>query len=115
MSDKGNLFDGICDEIHEIADALVAEGHKFGAKLKAIASQITGDVPVLESEVAKDAADVVHTAETQGVEPAAKEAVADAAALGAEAVHDVESAATAPAQTAAVIAGEAAVASEPGA
>jgi hypothetical protein len=118
MSAVGNLYDDVCEKLHALADQLVAEEHKLGARLKALVGQLAGDGPALEAEVKSDAAHVVKTAETQGVVPAEHEAEADAVKLGVEAVHDVETAAKdavtpahSTAQTAAVIAGEAAVAS----
>lgn len=122
MSAVGNLYDDALEKLHALADQLVAEGHRLGARAKALVGQLAGDVPVLESEAKADAEQVVKTAETQGVKPAIVEAEGDAVALAEEAGHDVEAAVTAPAepahstaQTAAVIAGEAAVASEPSA
>jgi len=110
------------ERVHEIIDALEAEGHKFAGELKHLFSGLAGDVPALEAEVKADVGQVVETAETQGVVPAEREAVADAAKLGGEVVHDVEAAAKGtektpiepahtPPQVAAVLAGEAAVAS----
>lgn len=92
MSAMGDLYDGVVEKLHGVADALVAEEHRLGARLKALLAELEGDVPELEAEAKADVADVVHTAETQGVVPAEREAVADAARLGAHAVADVEQA-----------------------
>jgi hypothetical protein len=82
-------------------------------KIDAVKGELAADVPALEAEAKSDAESVVKTAETQGVVPAEREAVADAAKLGGKVAHDVETAVAAhtPQQTAAVLAGEAAVAS----
>lgn len=78
------------DRVHEIIDALEAEGHKYAAELKSLFTGLIGAVPGLESEAKTDAADVVKTAETQGVVPAEHEAVADGEHLAGGAVADVE-------------------------
>lgn len=61
-------------EFHHLLD----EGHSIAAKLR--------------GEAETDAADVVHTAETQGLNPAEHEAVTDAGTL---AIHAAEDAAAA--------------------
>jgi Sec-independent protein translocase protein TatA len=109
-------------KLEEWAKALFDLGdekaHAIGRDIAKTVAELKGDVPALEAEVKADAAHVVKTAETQGVKPAIVEAEGDAVALATEAAHDVEAAVTAPvesahstARTAAVIAGEAAVAS----
>ncbi len=102
------------DLLNAAAAKLKAIGHTDAAKVEQVAKELEGDAPVLEREAAADAAQVAKTTETQGIVPAEHEAVADAAKLGAEAAHDVETAiadaAHTPQQVGAVIAGEAAVA-----
>ena len=88
------------DRIHQLLDeAKTALEHMFGHSESAAAQKIDEakaaiekEAPALLAEAGTDAADVVHTAETEGVAPAAAEAAKDAAALGEEAVHDAEAA-----------------------
>jgi hypothetical protein len=80
------------DRVHEIIDALEAEGHKFAGELKSLFTGIAGDVPALEAEAKADVADVASTAETQGLAAAGHEAVADAEHLGSDALADVKAA-----------------------
>jgi len=75
------------------------------AKIDAVKGALAADAPKLEAEAESDAADVVHTAETQGVVQAEHEAEGDAVTLTRDAVHDVAtalagSAKPAPAETA---------------
>lgn len=99
-------------------------GHDAVAHVEGALHALEGDAPKLEAEAAGDAADVVHTAETQGVVPAEREAAKDGAALIADAGHDVAAAvegsakpapqpATDPKNVTALVAGGAAAASEP--
>ena len=93
-------------KLHDLWAKLEAEGHHLAEEAKTILAELKGDEPVLAAEAEKDAADVVHTAATEGVIPAEQEAVKDAGELVAEAGHDVatavEDAAHTPQQTAAV-------------
>lgn len=125
------------DRVHQLLDEAKAEfahllGHGDAAvqaaaknaveRIDAAKAQIEADAPKLATEAGQDAAAVVHTAETEGVQPAEVEAGADAVKLAQDAVHDVSAAledgnkpaepqpAHSPPQTAAVIAGETAVA-----
>lgn len=79
-------------KLHEIADELVAEEHKLGARLKEIVAALAGDEPKLIAEAESDAADVVHTAQTQGLVPAEREAVADGTTLIEDTGHDLAAA-----------------------
>lgn len=107
-------------KLEEWAKALLGNAdekiHTVGEDIARTVAELKGGVPALAGEAKADAEAVVKTAETQGVEPAVAEAVADAGHLAAEAVADVEQAVQAahtPQQTVAVIAGEASVATEP--
>jgi hypothetical protein len=86
------------------------------AKIDAVKGALAADAPKLADEAKADAADVVHTAETQGVVPAEHEAEGDVVTLTRDAVHDVADAladsARSPQQTTAVTAGEAAAAEQ---
>lgn len=66
--------------------------HAIGQDLARVAGELRGDAPKLEAEAVQDAADVVHTAETQGVAPAETQAAADAVTLAEHAGHDVAAA-----------------------
>ena len=100
-------------------DAVKAAAHNAVQRIDAAKAEIEKDAPQLEHEAEADAADVVHTAATEGVIPAEHKAVEDAGELVAEAGRDVvtavEDAAHSPQQTTAVLAGEAAVAEQPSA
>src|ERR1700749_3143463 len=78
--------------LHEAAAKLEAIGHGAWERVKAIATEIEGDVPKIEAEAETDAADVAHTAATEGVVPAEQEAVKDGETLLADAGHDVAAA-----------------------
>lgn len=101
-------------KLHDLWAKLEAEGHHLADEAKTILADLKGDEPVLAAEAEKDAADVVHTAATEGVIPAEHKAVEDAGELVVEAGHDVatavQDAAHTPQQTAAVTAGKTAVA-----
>lgn len=68
-------------------------------KIDAVKGELAADAPKLEAEAEQDAADVAHTAETQGIAPAEREAVADGTALIVDAGHDVAAAVEGPAKT----------------
>ena len=101
-------------KLHDLWAKLEAEGHHLADEAKTILADLKGDEPVLAADAEKDAADVVHTAATEGVIPAEQEAVKDAGELAGEVAADVktavEDAAHTPQQTTTVIAGETAVA-----
>ncbi|HWU23660.1 MAG TPA: hypothetical protein VN088_19130 [Nocardioides sp.] len=97
--------------------------HEIGQEITAFAEQLKADAPKLADEAESAAAEVAHTAETQGLVPAEREAVADGETLIVDAGHDVAAAvegsaksepapAVDPKTVTAVIAAEA-VASEP--
>jgi hypothetical protein len=88
-------------EIDHIVTALESEGHALSGRLRAAWDALKADAPVLEHDAATDAADVVHTAETQGINAAEAEAAVDAGKLAAEGAHDAAKAAEAPAEPAA--------------
>jgi len=117
MSAIKAVYEAALADLHNAAAKLEQIGHDGWARVKEIARELEGDEPVLAAEAEKDAANVVHTAETQGLVSAEQKAVADGTALVVEAGHDVatavEGSAHTPAQTTAVIAGEATVA-DPG-
>lgn len=94
MSAMKDAYTAALGKLHDLWAALEAEGHHLAGDAKSVLDELKGDAPKLEAEAAADAADVVHTAETQGLTPAAEEAAADAEQLGADAVHDVEAALT---------------------
>jgi len=85
-------YEAALDKARALWAALDAEGHHLAGQAKNVYEELRGDAPVLEHEAEADAAQLVATAETQGVVPAEHEAGADAAKLGAEAVSDVETA-----------------------
>lgn len=119
MSAIKAVYEAALADLHNAAAKLEQIGHDGWERVKQIAHDLEDDAPVLAADAEKDAADVVHTAATEGVLPAEQEAVKDAGELGAEVVGDVknavEDAAHNPQQTAAVIAGETAVAAGQGA
>lgn len=106
-------------KLHDLWAKLEAEGHHLADEAKTILADLKGDEPTLVHDAEADAADVVKTAATEGVIPAEQEAVKDGTELVVEAGRDVatavEDAAHTPQQTAAVIAGETAVAEQPSA
>lgn len=123
MSAIKAVYEAALADLHAAAAKLEAIGHTAWERVKEIAHEVEGDVPKLEAEAAADAEDVAKTAETQGVAPAVAEAEKDGVTLAEDAAHDVaaavegsaklaEPASTTTTQTAAVIAGEAAVAAE---
>jgi hypothetical protein len=78
---------------------LKADGHHLAERAKEILDELRGDAPKLEAEAAADAADVAHTAETQGVQPAIAEAEHDGVTLAEDTGHDVAAAVEGPAKT----------------
>ena len=105
MSAIKAVYDAALADLHSAAAKLEAIGHDAWARVKDIARELEGDEPVLAAEAEQDTADVVHTAETEGVIPAEQEAVKDGETLIVEAGHDVTtaveaSAKPAPAETA---------------
>lgn len=68
---------------------LGAISHSAVARVEEIVHELEGDAPKLEAEAAADAADVAHTAETQGVQPAITETEHDGVTLAEDAGHDV--------------------------
>lgn len=114
MSAIKAVYEAALADLHNAATKLEQIGHDGWARVKQIARELEGDEPVLAAEAEKDAADVAKTAATQGLVPAEQEAVKDAGELAGEVAADVTTAvadaAHSPQQTAAVIAGETAVA-----
>ena len=106
----------VLDEVHALWAKAEAAGDTVAEDVKALYHRLAGDVPQLEHDAEVDAAGVAKTAATEGVIPAEQEAVKDAGELAGEVAADVTTAvadaAHSPQQTAAVIAGETAVASE---
>ena len=92
MSAIKAVYEAALADLHNAAAKLEQIDHDGWARVKDIARELEGDEPVLAAEAEKDAADVVHTAETEGVIPAEQEAVADGTALLVEAGHDVATA-----------------------
>ena len=88
--------------------------HEAVARVEQALHALEGDLPQLEHDAEADAADVAKTAATEGLVSAEHKAVEDAGELAGEVAGDVATAvadaAHTPQQTAAVIAGEAAVA-----
>lgn len=109
----------VLDELHALWAKAEAAGDTVAEDAKALYHRLAGDLPQLEHDAEANAADVAKTAATEGVIPAEQEAVKDAGELVAEAGRDVATAvgdaAHTPTQTAAVIAGETAVAEQPSA
>lgn len=105
----------VLDEVHALWAKAEAAGDTVAEDAKALYHRLAGDVPQLEHDAEADAADVAKTAATHGLVSAEQEAVKDAGELAGEVAADVttavEDAAHSPQQTAAVIAGETAVAS----
>jgi hypothetical protein len=66
----------------------------IGEDVAKTVDSLKADAGHLESVAVGDAGQVAHDVETEGVHPAEVAAVADVAELGAEAVHDVETAVT---------------------
>lgn len=116
MSAIKAVYEAALADLHNAAAKLEQIGHDGWARVKQIARELEGDEPVLAHDTETDAADVAKTAATEGLVPAEQQAVADGTALVVEAGRDVAAAvadaAHSPQQTAAVIAGETAVASE---
>ena len=110
------MYEAALADLHNAAAKPEQIGHDGWARVKQIARELEGDEPVLAHDAEADAADVAKTAATQGLVPAEQEAVKDAGALAGEVAGDVVTAvadaAHSPQQTAAVIAGETAVATE---
>jgi hypothetical protein len=79
-------------DLHAIWTKLEAEGHSVADEVKSVLDRLKADAPKMAVEVETDAADVVKTAETQGVQPAFAEAENDGVALVADAEHDVAAA-----------------------
>ena len=97
----------VLDRIHRLLDEAKAEfehllGHADSdvknavkaavEKIDAAKGELAADTPKLEAEAEQDAADVVKTAETQGVQPAIAEAEHDGVTLAEDAGHDVAAA-----------------------
>jgi len=95
------------DRVHHLLDEAKAEfehllghadsdvkaaAHTAVEKIDAVKGELEADAPKLEAEAETDAADVVHTAETQGVVPAGQEAVKEGETLIVDAGHDVAAA-----------------------
>lgn len=114
MSAIKAVYEAALADLHNAAAKLEQIGHDGWERVKQIAHDLEDDAPVLAADAEKDAADVVHTAATEGVIPAEQEAVKDGGELVVEAGRDVVTAvqdsAHSPQQTAAVIAAETAVA-----
>jgi len=72
-------YEAILDRLHALWVTLDGEGHHLAAEAKAVLDELRGDVPALEAEAKADAADVVHTAETQGLAQAEQQAAVTAA------------------------------------
>lgn len=119
MSAVKAAFDDALNHLHQAAAKLEAIGHNGWERVKEIARELEGDAPKLAGEAASDGGQVVATAEHQGVTAAENQAEGDAVQLAQDAVHDVADAlagsakpqpeaAHSPAQTTAVIEGEAA-------
>lgn len=104
----------VLDELHALWAKAEAAGDTVAEDVKALYHRLAGDLPQLEHDAETDAADVAKTAATEGVIAAEQEAVKDGGELAGEVAADVTTAvqdvARSPQQTAAVIAGEAAVA-----
>lgn len=82
----------ITDEFHALIGELENEGHVLADRFRAAWDALKAGEPKLLDEAEQDAADVVATAETQGVGPAVTEAEGDAKELLTEAGHDVAAA-----------------------
>lgn len=95
-----SLIQSVETKLHDLWAALDADGHHLADRAKEILDELRGDAPKLEAEAAADAADVAHTAETQGVQPAVAEAEKDGVTLAEDAGHDVAAAVEGPAKTA---------------
>lgn len=115
MSAIKAVYEAALADLHNAAAKLEQIGHDGWERVKQIAHELEGDEPVLAADAEKDAADVVHTAATEGVIPAEHKAIEDAGELAGEVVGDVKTAvqdaAHSPQQTATILAGETAVAS----
>jgi hypothetical protein len=98
MSAMKDKFENLLHRIEAAAASLIGHAdstvHTVAEDVVAAVRELRGDAPALEHEAVVDAADVVKTAETQGVKPAEAEAVADTGKLAAEVGHDVEAAVT---------------------
>lgn len=79
-------------EIAAFEDKLRGEAHHLGDRAHHLADEFRSLVAKLTGEAEADAADVVHTAETQGVVPAEHEAVTDAGTLAEHAIADAQAA-----------------------
>ena len=114
MSAIKAVYEAALADLHNAAAKLEQIGHDGWTRVKEIARELEGDEPTLARDAEADAADVAKTAATQGLVPAEQEAARDAGELAGEIGRDVTTAvadaAHSPQQTAAVIAGEAAVA-----
>lgn len=88
------------DHVREVAErwfghedaAVKADAQSLIERADEVKAAVEKEAPALAHDAEADAADVVHTAETEGVAPAAAEAAKDAETLGEEAVHDAEAA-----------------------
>jgi len=92
MSAIKAVYEAALADLHNAAAKLEQIGHDGWARVKEIAHELEGDEPVLAAEAEQDAADVVKTAETEGVVAAEQEAVKDGGELVVEAGHDVATA-----------------------
>lgn len=116
MSAIKAVYEAALADLHNAAAKLEQIGHDGWARVKEIARELEGDEPTVVHDAESDAADVAKTAATEGLVPAEQQAVADGTALVVEVGRDVATAvadaAHSPQQTAAVLAGEAAVAEQ---
>jgi hypothetical protein len=87
-----SLIQSARDDLNAALAKLKELGHSTVARVEEIVHELEGDAPKLEAEAAADAADVAHTAETQGVQPAITEAEKDGVTLAEDAGHDVAAA-----------------------
>ncbi len=82
----------ITDEFHALISELENEGHALADRFRAAWDALKSAEPKLLDEAEQDAADVVHTAETQGVSAAITEAERAVKHLAGDAVSDVKAA-----------------------
>jgi hypothetical protein len=82
----------ILDELHALITHLEDEEHALAGRFRAAWDALKADEPKLLGEAEADAADVVHTAATEGVVPAEQKAVADGEALIEDTGHDIAAA-----------------------
>lgn len=92
MSAIKAMYEAALADLHNAAAKLEQIGHDGWARVKEIARELEGDAPKLADQAVNDAEQVAATAETQGITAAEEQAVADGAALAADAGHDLAAA-----------------------